>query len=161
MVRPRCTILRREEGNIADYLEDVFAGGIRDSFIYDNIALHRQAQPRTAPAVEHGIAEPSPLLIIAGAGTGQTNTLAHRVAHLIGRRRRYRKQARSPGAGRPPHRAHRLRVTLRFLRGVRFDVRLLLTLGVSVATTTTAIAQDKRFDGYLADRRGHSDLIWS
>src|SRR5881227_2591172 len=26
-----------------------------------------------------------PLLIIAGAGTGKTNTLAHRVAHLIGR----------------------------------------------------------------------------
>src|SRR5712671_1608179 len=25
----------------------------------------------------------SPLLIIAGAGTGKTNTLAHRVAHLI------------------------------------------------------------------------------
>ena len=24
-----------------------------------------------------------PLLIIAGAGTGKTNTLAHRVAHLI------------------------------------------------------------------------------
>ena len=32
-------------------------------------------------AVEHG--RPSPLLIIAGAGTGKTNTLAHRVAHLI------------------------------------------------------------------------------
>ncbi len=35
-------------------------------------------------AVEHGeggIAEP--LLIIAGAGSGKTNTLAHRVAHLI------------------------------------------------------------------------------
>lgn len=28
-------------------------------------------------------APPSPLLIIAGAGTGKTNTLAHRVAHLI------------------------------------------------------------------------------
>src|SRR6187455_1831594 len=26
---------------------------------------------------------PGPLLIIAGAGTGKTNTLAHRVAHLI------------------------------------------------------------------------------
>src|SRR6476660_10339956 len=34
-------------------------------------------------AVEHGIRDPSPLLIIAGAGTGKTNTLAHRVAHLI------------------------------------------------------------------------------
>src|SRR6267143_4685141 len=28
-------------------------------------------------------APPAPLLIIAGAGTGKTNTLAHRVAHLI------------------------------------------------------------------------------
>src|SRR5467141_2078960 len=28
-------------------------------------------------------APPSPLLIIAGAGTGKTNTLAHRVAHLL------------------------------------------------------------------------------
>src|SRR5579859_1007196 len=39
-------------------------------------------------AVEHGI-EPSgivigpPLLVIAGAGSGKTNTLAHKVAHLI------------------------------------------------------------------------------
>jgi DNA helicase-2/ATP-dependent DNA helicase PcrA len=37
-------------------------------------------------AVEHGIQAgklSSPLLIIAGAGTGKTNTLAHRVAHLV------------------------------------------------------------------------------
>jgi DNA helicase-2/ATP-dependent DNA helicase PcrA len=39
-------------------------------------------------AVGHGVgeldADPSvPLLVIAGAGTGKTNTLAHRVAHLI------------------------------------------------------------------------------
>ncbi|MBI1204154.1 MAG: AAA family ATPase [Rhodopseudomonas sp.] len=37
-------------------------------------------------AVEHGgqaAHEASPLLIIAGAGSGKTNTLAHRVAHLI------------------------------------------------------------------------------
>jgi superfamily I DNA/RNA helicase len=36
-------------------------------------------------AVEHGTADqaPAPLLVIAGAGTGKTNTLAHRVAHLI------------------------------------------------------------------------------
>jgi DNA helicase II / ATP-dependent DNA helicase PcrA len=37
-------------------------------------------------AVEHGVGDcrpAAPLLIIAGAGTGKTNTLAHRVAHLV------------------------------------------------------------------------------
>jgi DNA helicase-2/ATP-dependent DNA helicase PcrA len=36
--------------------------------------------PRQREAAEAG---PEPLLILAGAGTGKTNTLAHRVAHLI------------------------------------------------------------------------------
>ncbi|MEA2947049.1 MAG: ATP-dependent helicase UvrD/PcrA, partial [Alphaproteobacteria bacterium] len=42
--------------------------------------------PDQRRAVEHGgpaFAEAGPLLIIAGAGTGKTNTLPHRVAHLI------------------------------------------------------------------------------
>src|SRR5277367_1661204 len=37
-------------------------------------------------AVEHGVGDadgPEPLLVIAGAGAGETNMLAHRVAHLI------------------------------------------------------------------------------
>src|SRR5437867_12887762 len=44
--------------------------------------------PSQRAAAEYGGAGlphevPGPLLIIAGAGTGKTNTLAHRVAHLI------------------------------------------------------------------------------
>lgn len=40
--------------------------------------------PAQRRAVEHGVGtQPGPLLVIAGAGSGKTNTLAHRVAHLI------------------------------------------------------------------------------
>jgi DNA helicase-2/ATP-dependent DNA helicase PcrA len=43
--------------------------------------------PAQRRAVEHGIGPDNhigpPLLVIAGAGSGKTNTLAHRVAHLI------------------------------------------------------------------------------
>jgi DNA helicase II / ATP-dependent DNA helicase PcrA len=43
--------------------------------------------PEQRRAVEHGVGPAgtvgSPFLIIAGAGSGKTNTLAHRVAHLI------------------------------------------------------------------------------
>jgi DNA helicase II / ATP-dependent DNA helicase PcrA len=40
--------------------------------------------PEQRAAVEHGATDiAGPLLIIAGAGSGKTNTLAHRVAHLI------------------------------------------------------------------------------
>ena len=43
--------------------------------------LLAQLNPRQREAACHGR---GPLLIIAGAGTGKTTTLAHRVAHLIG-----------------------------------------------------------------------------
>ena len=44
--------------------------------------------PQQRRAVEHGVREmacipATPLLVIAGAGSGKTNTLAHRVAHLV------------------------------------------------------------------------------
>lgn len=41
--------------------------------------------PEQRRAVEHGVGmeRPGPLLVIAGAGSGKTNTLAHRVAHLM------------------------------------------------------------------------------
>jgi DNA helicase-2/ATP-dependent DNA helicase PcrA len=43
--------------------------------------------PQQRHAVEHGVGPHgtvgAPLLVIAGAGSGKTNTLAHRVAHLI------------------------------------------------------------------------------
>ncbi|MBS0246824.1 MAG: ATP-dependent helicase [Proteobacteria bacterium] len=45
-----------------------------------------QLNPEQRRAVEHGgstLDDATPLLIIAGAGSGKTNTLAHRVAHLI------------------------------------------------------------------------------
>jgi DNA helicase-2/ATP-dependent DNA helicase PcrA len=41
--------------------------------------------PEQRLAVEHGVAaaDARPLLVIAGAGSGKTDTLAHRVAHLV------------------------------------------------------------------------------
>src|SRR5262249_26986958 len=53
-----------------------------------SVAYLEKLNPGQRRAVEHGVggthSVPSvPLLVIAGAGTGKTNTLAHRVAHLI------------------------------------------------------------------------------
>src|SRR6516164_6200225 len=46
-----------------------------------------ELNPEQRRAVKHGVQKNStvgpPLLVIAGAGSGKTNTLAHRVAHLI------------------------------------------------------------------------------
>ena len=51
----------------------------------DAAAYLAKLNPEQRRAVEHGggAASAAPLLIIAGAGSGKTNTLAHRVAHLI------------------------------------------------------------------------------
>jgi len=52
--------------------------------VADYLAKLNEAQRE---AVEFGVDEPGraggPLLVIAGAGSGKTNTLAHRVAHLL------------------------------------------------------------------------------
>jgi DNA helicase II / ATP-dependent DNA helicase PcrA len=53
-----------------------------------SLAHLESLNPGQRRAVEHGVAEahgtsPRPLLVIAGAGSGKTSTLAHRVAHLI------------------------------------------------------------------------------
>jgi hypothetical protein len=53
-----------------------------------SVAYLEKLNPEQRRAVEHGIRENDaapgrPLLVIAGAGSGKTNTLAHRVAHLI------------------------------------------------------------------------------
>ncbi len=50
-------------------------------------AYLEKLNPQQRRAVEHGtgadLGDAPPLLVIAGAGSGKTNTLAHRVAHLI------------------------------------------------------------------------------
>jgi ATP-dependent DNA helicase UvrD/PcrA len=59
----------------------------RDPHSVPSAALYLESlNPEQRRAVEHGAAGPgpfAPLLVIAGAGSGKTNTLAHRVAHLI------------------------------------------------------------------------------
>src|SRR5436309_7331381 len=51
------------------------------------LAYLDRLNPEQRRAAEHGVGESAapgaPLLVIAGAGSGKTNTLAHRVAHLI------------------------------------------------------------------------------
>src|SRR5512143_1021254 len=52
----------------------------------DPHAYLARLNPEQREAVEHGVAgddTAGPLLVIAGAGSGKTNVLAHRVAHLV------------------------------------------------------------------------------
>ncbi len=53
-----------------------------------HVGYLEKLNPPQRRAVEHGVQEnacapAAPLLVIAGAGSGKTNTLAHRVAHLV------------------------------------------------------------------------------
>src|SRR5882757_2605078 len=60
---------------------------IQEAVVASRAAPHLESlNAEQRRAVEHGCAcldDMPPLLIIAGAGSGKTNTLAHRVAHLI------------------------------------------------------------------------------
>src|SRR5437660_8835063 len=59
---------------------------LHDSGSPMTISYLEKLNPQQRRAAEYGgsaLAEAGPLLIIAGAGSGKTNTLAHRVAHLI------------------------------------------------------------------------------
>ncbi|HEY4368440.1 MAG TPA: ATP-dependent helicase [Steroidobacteraceae bacterium] len=54
----------------------------------ETASFGQRLNPQQLRAATHGVAhshgfDATPLLIIAGAGTGKTNTLAHRVAHLL------------------------------------------------------------------------------
>jgi DNA helicase-2/ATP-dependent DNA helicase PcrA len=50
---------------------------------FDRLNPAQRAAARFGARGEHGAFRAAPLLIVAGAGTGKTNTLAHRVAHLV------------------------------------------------------------------------------
>ncbi|MEO8628477.1 MAG: ATP-dependent helicase, partial [Betaproteobacteria bacterium] len=51
--------------------------------IFDRLNAAQRAAARFGGRDEQGAFAAGPLLIVAGAGTGKTNTLAHRVAHLV------------------------------------------------------------------------------
>jgi DNA helicase-2/ATP-dependent DNA helicase PcrA len=62
-----------------------YAPLIQDRFVPPDLAYLDALNPNQRLAVEHGVGDAAarPLLVIAGAGSGKTNTLAHRVAHLM------------------------------------------------------------------------------
>ena len=82
--------MTRAQGRVANKRETCFfrAAPVRNDSQPMSAAYLDKHNPEQRRAVEHGVREkacaPSaPLLVIAGAGSGKTNTLAHRVAHLI------------------------------------------------------------------------------
>jgi superfamily I DNA/RNA helicase len=56
---------------------------VAEASAFDRLNPAQRAAARFGELGADGVFRAGPLLIIAGAGTGKTNTLAHRVAHLV------------------------------------------------------------------------------
>jgi len=100
--------------------------------VADYLAKLNEAQRQ---AVEFGVDEPGraggPLLVIAGAGSGKTNTLAHRVAHLLVK-------------GADPHRI----LLLTFSRRAALEMtRRVTRIAMNALGTKSAIAQGLTWSG--------------
>ncbi|GAB5099396.1 MULTISPECIES: ATP-dependent helicase [unclassified Caballeronia] len=103
-------------------------------------------------AVEFGVDEPNrcggPLLVIAGAGSGKTNTLAHRVAHLLVK-------------GADPHRI----LLLTFSRRAAVEMtRRVTRIAMNALGTKAAIAQGLTWSGTFHSvgarlLRDYADLV--
>jgi DNA helicase-2/ATP-dependent DNA helicase PcrA len=63
-------------------MPDTIAHSVAETALADPYAL-LNAEQRAAVEHDVGVPAPRPLLVVAGAGSGKTNTLAHRVARLI------------------------------------------------------------------------------
>ena len=140
------------------------------------LAYLEKLNPEQRRAVEHGAREKefapaAPLLVIAGAGSGKTNTLAHRVAHLIvngADPRRILLMTFSPsGGGRDdaPRRAHpragdgnqrrahdrrRSPTAEKVVRGREFLITsLLILVGLATAGLLSAPMEQRFFGGDL------------
>src|SRR5690606_17068060 len=78
---------RGEKGsrNVPVGLCFVRQGGAEKTKMLDEVGYLAGLNDRQRAAVKYGVgqATPPPLLVIAGAGSGKTRTLAHRVAHLL------------------------------------------------------------------------------
>ncbi len=61
----------------------LYSHAVTATSIFDRLNSAQRAAARFGERDEEGAFAAGPLLIIAGAGTGKTNTLAHRVAHLV------------------------------------------------------------------------------
>ena len=110
--------------------------------------------PEQRRAVEYGVdtgstAVPMPLLVIAGAGSGKTNTLAHRVAHLL-------------VGGADPRRLLLLTFSRRAAAELRRRVERITAqvMGSSAATMTEALTWAGTFHGIGARLlRAHAEQI--